>query len=134
MKKNKIKEKLNCQQLIYISNINKEFLKNNLNNKIRNIDIKKENSTNIFELHWKNTSYKKDNNQNKKLLNNKDNIKKIRIKKVESNSNIYKNNNIYNKEIELNVLKYKMEKIFQRAQNLLYNYDKLVVNNNNFQK
>ena len=138
LKKNKIKEKLLSRQLIYgtnNNNINNEgnINNNSLNGKIINIALKKGKSSNLFKFHTKNNSLNqkdiKDNIQDKIKLNIKGNIKNIIIKKVESNRNLNKNSNSKNKDIEFNILKDKMENIYQRSKNLLFNYDKFIENN-----
>ena len=146
LKKNKIKEKLRPQQLIYFpinahinNNINgkkieeKNIINDNLNDKIKNIDLKKGNYNNLFEISKKNNNNclnaKNNNNQNKNKLNIKDNIKNIIIKKIESKNNLKKEQKIDIQENDLRILQDKMETIYQRARNLLINYDKYIENN-----
>ena len=139
LKKNKIKEKLRPQQLIYFpsnSHINnknfeeKNIVNDNINDKIKNIDLKKGNSNNLFEISKKNNCLSaRNNNQNKNKLNRKDNIKNIIIKKVESNTNLNKNKKIEYQNDDLMILQNKMENIYQRAKKLLMNYDKYIENN-----
>ena len=137
LKKNKIKEKLRPQELIYIpnntnNNINEEnsIRKGIFTDKIKNIALKKGKSKNLFELKIKNiTLNSKNNNQNKNPLNLKGNIKNIIIKKVESKKSTSKCLNCNNNENEFKDLQEKMENIYQRAKNLLSNYDTFIESN-----
>ena len=133
LKKNKIKEKLRPQELIYVPNNknikNEECIikKGIFNDKIKNIALRKGKSNNLFELNMKNISLSaRGNNQNKNALNLKGNIKNIIIKKVESKKSTSKFLNYNNSEKEFKCLQEKMENIYQRAKNLLTNYDTFI--------
>ena len=143
LKKNKIKEKILSQHLIYTTNnITKNegnnILRDNINDKIMKIALKKGNSSNLFKFNTKNNSLSnKENAQDKIKLKIKDNIKNIIIKKIDSNKSNLKSKkieNINNKGKEFNNLKSKMENIYQRSKNLLSNYDKFIEANINLNK
>ena len=135
LKKNKIKEKLKSQQLLDIpNNKNKNEINNNENNfncNLKNITFKKGNS---FKIKKNNSLSKKDNKQDEKKVFIKNNIKNIIIKKIESNKNIPKSLNSNNNDKEFNDLKYKIENIYQRAKNLLFNYNNFIENYFNLNK
>jgi hypothetical protein len=137
LKKNKLKEKLRPQQLIYVPNNKKSggynFIKDNLNDKINNILFNKGKNNNLFDLHKKNNSAR-NNNQNKNKLNIKENIKNMNIKKVDSNKATKRYANSNSKDKNFQNLQDKMSNLYERAKKLLLNYDHFIENNIHFEK
>ena len=135
LKKNKIKDKLKPQQLKNIpnnktKNENNNIIKDNFNCNLKNITLKKGIS---FKFN-KNSSLSKKDNQDEKKVFIKNNIKNIIIKKIESNKNVPISLYTSNNDKDFNDLKYKMENIYQRANNLLLNYDNFIENYFNMNK
>lgn len=136
LKKNKLKEKLRPQQLIYVPNNKKSggsnFIKDNLNDKINSIIFNK-GKKNLFDLHKKNNSAR-NNNQNKNKLIIKENIKNINIKQIDSNKATKRHANSNSKDKNFQNLQDKMSNLYERAKKLLLNYDHFIENNIHFEK
>ena len=134
LKKNKIKDKLRPQQLIYFSNNFKKkdgynIARDNNNEKKNKIGLNKGNTINLFDFHKNKKSLtSRGNSKNKNNLN--ENGKTKNAKSIKSNVNTTKNgigNN--NNAEEFKDLQEKMKNLYDRAKNLFHNYESFIKNN-----
>jgi hypothetical protein len=132
LKKNKIKDKLRPQQLIYFSNNSKKkdgynITKDNNNEKKNKIGLNKGNTINLFDFHKnKKPLTSRGNSQNKNKLNENGKTKNVKFIKTNATKNEVGNNN--NAE-EFKDLQEKMKNLYDRAKNLFCNYESFIENN-----
>ena len=134
LKKNKIKDKLRPQQLIYLSNNSKKkdgynISKDNNNEKKNKIGLNKGNIINLFDFHKnKKNLTSRGNSQNKNKLNENGKTKNVNF--IKTNINTTKNDIGNNKnEEEFKNLQEKIKNLYDRAKNLFYNYESFIESN-----
>ena len=134
LKKNKIKEKLRPQQLIYFPNnsikkVGYNITKDNSNENKNKIGLNKGNTINLFDFHKnKKPLTSRGNSQNKNKMN--ENAKTKNSKFIKTNVNSTKNGiGSNNNSDEFKDLQEKMKNLYDRAKNLFYNYESFIENN-----
>ena len=132
LKKNKIKEKLRPQQLMYFSNNSKKkegynIIKENNNEKKNKIGLNKGNTTNLFDFHKNKKSLTaRGNSQNNNKFKENDTNKNVNF--IKAHVNTIKNGNNNNND-EFKDLQEKMKNLYDRAKKLFYNYESFIENN-----
>ena len=145
LKKSNLKEKFKPQQLIYFSKNAKKkdgctITKDNLNEKANKIGLNKGNTVNLFDLHKNKKSLtSRGNSKNKSKSKSKINEnEKFKIEKVseKTDTNMIHNQNgmIIKNGGEYKNLEEKMKSLYDRAKNLLSNYETFIADNINLGK
>ena len=151
LKKSNLKEKFRPQQLIYFSkNVKKKdgctITKDHLNEKANKIGLNKGNTINLFDFHKNkksltsrgNSNNKSKNkikiNENDKFKNEKEKEKEKAIEKTNINMLHNQNGMIIKNGCEYKNLEEKMKSLYDRAKNLLSNYETFIAENINLNK
>jgi len=145
LKKTNIKEKFRPQQLIYFSKNAKKkdgctITKDNLNEKANKIGLNKGNTVNLFDLQKNKKSLtsrgnSKNKSKSKNKINENDKFKKEKVSE-NTDTNMIQNQNgmIIKNGNEYKNLEEKMKNLYDRAKNLLSNYETFIAENINLDK